>query len=90
MRQHQRDGLRMLAVEQLAQLLRVGALQLGQIALRRLLRAPHQRQQILGALLAEGLHQQPAGIVQAAVHHEVLRFEQSPRTLPGSRPKAPA
>ena len=42
MGQHQRDGLRMLAVEQLAQLLRIGALQLGQVALRRLLRAPHQ------------------------------------------------
>ena len=55
--QHQGDGLGMLGVEQLAQLLRVGALQLGQIALSGLLRAAHQHQQIVGALLAEGLHQ---------------------------------
>ncbi len=57
-RQHQRDGLRMFGVEQLAQLLRIGALQLGQVALRGLLRAAHQHQQIVGALLAEGLDQQ--------------------------------
>ena len=55
MRQHQRDGLGMFGVEQLAQLLGIGALQLGQIALRRLLRAPHQHQQVIGALLAEGV-----------------------------------
>jgi hypothetical protein len=64
--QHQGDRLRMFAVQQLAQLLRIGALQLGQIALRLLLRAAHQHQQVVGALLAEGLHQQPAGIIQAA------------------------
>ena len=81
MRQHQGDGLRMLGVEQLAQLLRIGALQLGQVALRRLLRAAHQHQQIVGALLAEGLHQQPAGVVQPAVDHEVLRLEQLPELL---------
>ena len=78
MSQHQRDGLRMLGVEQLAQLLRIGALQLGQVALRRLLRAAHQHQQIVGALLAKGLDQQPAGVVQAAMHHEVLRLQQLP------------
>ena len=81
MRQHQRDGLRMFGVEQLAQLLRIGALQLGQISLRCLLRAAHQHQQVVGALLAEGLDQHAAGVVQAAVHHEVLRVEKLPELL---------
>ena len=85
--QNQGDGLRMLGVEQLAELLRIGALQLGQIALRRLLRTAHQHQQIVGALLAEGVHQQAAGVVQAAVDHEVLRLEQLPELLHDLRRK---
>ena len=71
----------MLGVEQLAQLLGIGALQLGQVALRRLLRAPHQHQQVVGALLAEGLDQQAAGVVQAAMDHEVLGLQQLPELL---------
>ena len=55
--QHQSDGLRMFAVEQLAQLLGIGSLQLGQIALGLLLRTAHQHQQIVSALLAKGLLQ---------------------------------
>ena len=66
MRKHQGNGLRMLGVEQLSQLLRIGALQLGKIALRGLLRAPHQGQQIFGALFAECLDQQAAGIIESA------------------------
>ena len=80
-RQHQSDGLRMLGVEQLAQLLRIGALQLGQIALRRLLRAPHQRHHVFGALFAEGLDQHAAGVIHASVHHEILCIEKLPELL---------
>ena len=86
-RQHQRNGLRMLGVKQLAQLLRVGALQFGQVALRGLLRAPHLHQQIVGALLAEGLHQQAAGIVQPPVHHKSLRLQKLPEILQHLRRK---
>ncbi len=82
MGQHQGDGLRMFGVEQLAQLLRIGALQLGQIALGGLLGLAHQRQQVVGALLAKGFDQQPAGVVEAAVNHEVLGLQQVPRTPP--------
>ncbi len=38
-------------------------------------------QQIFGALLAECIDQQAAGVVQTAVHHEVLRFEKLPELL---------
>ena len=79
--QHQRDGLRVLGVQQLAQLLRVGALQLGQVALRRLLGAAHQHQQVVGALLAKGVDQQAAGVVQASVNHEVLGLQKLPEFL---------
>ena len=89
-RQHQGDGLGVLGVEQLSQLLRIGALQLGQIALGGFLRAPDQHEQIVGALLAEGVDQQAAGIVEAAVDHEVLRLKQAPRTLPESPRSPPA
>ena len=81
MRQNQSDGLRMLRVEQFAQLLRIGALQLRQIALRGLLRAADQHQQLVGALLAEGLDEQAAGVVQSSMHHEALRLEQLPELL---------
>ena len=81
MRQHQRDGLRMFAVEQFAQLRRIGALQLGQIAVRLFLRMPQLHQQLVGALFPERVDQQTAGIIQPAMHHEVLRLEQFPELL---------
>ena len=59
----------------------IGALQLGQVALRGLLRAAHQHEQFVGALLAEGVDQQAAGVVQAAVDHEVLGLQQPPELL---------
>ena len=78
MGQHQGDRLRMFGVEQLAQLLRIGALQLGQVAVRCFLRAAHQHQQIVGALFAEGPDQQATGVVESAVDHEILRLEHLP------------
>ncbi len=71
----------MFAIEQLTQLHRVGALELRQIAVRGLLRAPDQVHQIVGALLAEGFDEQSVGIVDAAVHDVVLRLEQLPELL---------
>ena len=81
MRQHQSNGLRMFTVEQLAQLLRIGTLQLRQISVRLLLRAPHQHQQVVCPLLAEGVFEHAAGVVQPAMHHEVLRVEKTPKLL---------
>ncbi len=67
------------------ELLWIGALQLGQIALGCLLRAAHQHQQIVGALLAEGVDKQAAGIIQAAMNHEVLGLKQPPELLQNLR-----
>ncbi len=80
-RQHQGDRLWMFGIEQLAQLLRVGALQLGQVAVSLLLRAAYQHQQIIGPFLAKGPDQQAAGIIEPAMDHEVLRLEQFPELL---------
>ena len=78
MSKNQRDGLRMFGVEQFAELLRIGALQLREVALFRLLGAAQLHHQIVRTLLAKGLGKQPAGIIQAAVHHEALRLQQFP------------
>ena len=78
------------AVEQFAQLLRVGALQFGQVAVLRLLRPAQLHHQIVGALLAEGLGQQAAGIIQSAMHHEALRLQQFPELLDDCGERLPA
>ena len=79
--QHKGNGLRVFCVEELAELLWIGPLQLGQVTLGFLLRAPHQHQQIVRALLAEGLLQKAAGVVQAPMDHEALRLQQFPELL---------
>ena len=64
---------------------RIGALQLGQVAVGLFLGAAQLHQQVVGALFAERLHQQAAGIIQAAMDHEVLGLEQLPEFLQNVR-----
>ncbi len=69
------------ASSKFAQLLRVGALQFREVALLGLLGAAQLRHQIVRSLLAEGLGQQTAGVIQPAMHHEALGFQQLPEFL---------
>ena len=71
-REDQRDGLRMLVVDELGELLRIGFLQrveAGQLRAQRLHQPVHQ---FSGVLRAEGVHEHFLRIVDAALEHVVV------------------
>ena len=73
MRQHQSDGLRMFALQKLAELMRVHLLQHGQIAGGSCARIAYLRQQLIGACGSEGLGQQLRRKVVTTADHVSLR-----------------
>ena len=76
MRQHQRDGLRMFAFQELAELRRIHLLQRGKVAHLVVAHARDIAQQLFRALAAEGLRQQARCVIGPAAQDVLLRFEQ--------------
>src|ERR1700722_6591770 len=66
MRKYQRDGLRMLAFDEAAQLIRIGLLQRFHVLVEPYAEARKMVRDALGALWSKSVREHPLGIIEAA------------------------
>ena len=74
-REDQRDGLRMLAVEKFSQLRGSTRCNMDRLPWLASCARLNQRQQVFGPLLSERVDQQPGRVLEAPVHHELLGLQ---------------